>query len=210
VTVHDFGLAAGTRAFLVMELLSGATLREELRKERRLAPPRALSILGGVCAAVDAAHRRQLLHRDLKPENIFLVRGDSQEVPKVLDFGIAKFLPRASEQATADTGTGMLVGTLQYMSPEQLRGDGATPAWDLWALAVVAYETLTGAHPYAAGTLAELSRDVAAGHFVPVNTHLPEAPPRWQKFFDYTFAPEPQQRPRSASLFIAEFESALA
>lgn len=210
VTVHDFGLAAGTRAFLVMELLSGATLRRELQKERRLTPPRALSILRGICAAVEAAHRRQLLHRDLKPENIFLVRGDSQEIAKVLDFGIAKFLPIGSQQATADTGANMLVGTLQYMSPEQLRGDAATPKWDLWALAVVAYETLTGAHPYAAGTLAELCRDVAAGHFVPVNTHLPEAPPRWQKFFEYTFAPEPEQRPRSASLFVAEFESALA
>lgn len=210
VTVYDFGLAAGTRAFLVMELLGGATLREELRKEGRLAPPQALSILRGVCAAVEAAHRRQLLHRDLKPENIFLVRGDSPEVAKVLDFGIAKFLPRASGQATADTGTGMLVGTLQYMSPEQLRGDAATPAWDLWALAVMAYETLTGAHPYADGTLAEFYRDVVAGHFTPVNTHVPEAPARWQKFFEHTLAPEPGHRPRSASLFVAEFESALA
>ncbi len=210
VTVHDFGLAAGTRAFLVMELLHGATLREELRREKRLAPPRALVILRGVCAAVEAAHRRQLLHRDLKPENVFLVRSDSQEMAKVLDFGIAKFLPSATHQATADTGTGMLMGTLKYMSPEQLRGAAATPAWDLWALAVVAYEMLTGAHPYAGGTLAELSRDVAVGHFIPVTTNLPEAPPRWQKFFEHTFAPEPEHRPRSASLFLAELESALA
>ncbi len=210
VTVHDFGLAAGTRAFLVMELLHGATLREELRREKRLAPPRALAILRGVCAAVEAAHRRQLLHRDLKPENVFLVRSDSQEMAKVLDFGIAKFLPSDTHQATADTGTGMLMGTLKYMSPEQLRGAAATPAWDLWALAVVAYEMLTGAHPYAGGTLAELSRDVAVGHFIPVTTNLPEAPPRWQKFFEHTFAPEPEHRPRSASLFLAELESALA
>jgi len=210
VTVHDFGLAAGTRAFLVMELLSGATLREELQKERRLAPPRALRILRCVCAAVEAAHKSQLLHRDLKPENIFLVRSDSQEIAKVLDFGIAKFLPSMSLQATADTGTGMLMGTLKYMSPEQLRGDAATPGSDLWAVAVVAYETLTGVHPYAGDTLAELSRDVASGHFIPVNANLPEAPPQWQRFFESAFAPDPKQRPASASLFIAEFERTLA
>jgi eukaryotic-like serine/threonine-protein kinase len=210
VTVHDFGLAADTRGFLVMELLHGATLREALRREKRLAPSRALAIMRGVCAAVEAAHRQQLLHRDLKPENVFLVRSDSQEMAKVLDFGIAKFLPSASQQTTADTITGMLMGTLKYMSPEQLRGEAPTPAWDLWALGVVTYEILTGAHPYTGGTLAELSRDAAAGQFVPLTVHLPEAPPPWQRFFERALAPEPEHRPGSALQFLAELQIALA
>ncbi len=208
VTVHDFG-CAGTRAFLVMELLQGATLRGELRREKRLLPARVLAILGGVCAAVEAAHRQQLVHRDLKPENVFLVRSDSQETAKVLDFGIAKFLPDPTRQGTADTVTGMLVGTLQYMSPEQLRGAAAQPSWDLWALGVVAYEMLTGTHPYAGGTVAELSRDVSVGRFMQVTAHLPDAPPGWQSFFERAFAPEPEHRPGSASLFLAELQATL-
>jgi len=193
-----------------MELLQGVTLRQELHKEKSLPPRRALAILQGVCSAVEAAHQRQLLHRDLKPENIFLVRGDSHETPKVLDFGVAKFLPSATEEATVDTGTGVLVGTLQYMSPEQLRGDPAAPAWDLWALAVVAYEMFTGAHPYAERTAAELCRAAADGRFIAVTERLPEAGPRWQALFEHALAPSPERRPLSAKLFLAEFESALA
>ncbi|HUU13933.1 MAG TPA: serine/threonine-protein kinase [Terriglobia bacterium] len=102
VTVYDFGAAADTRAFLVMELLEGTTLRKELRRQKQSTPPRTVEILRGVCAAVDAAHHRQLVHRDLEPENILLSRGEPGEVPKVLDFGVAKFLPAAA-QGTADT-----------------------------------------------------------------------------------------------------------
>jgi serine/threonine-protein kinase len=209
VTVHDFGVAGGTRAFLVMELLSGATLREELRGGNGLAPPRMLTILGGVCAAVETAHCRQLLHRDLKPENIFLVRDNSHEIAKVMDFGIAKFLPRTTQQPAADTGTGMLVGTFQYMSPEQLRGDPATSGWDLWSLAVVAYEMLTGAHPLAGRNAVEWQRAVAAGQFRPLATHLPDAPARWQEFFDRALAADPRRRPQSAEIFFSELQSTL-
>ena len=184
VTVHDFGLAAGTRAFLVMELLHGATLREELRREKRLAPPRALAMRWPT-----QRRRGRGLSRRSRPRS----RHDARRQVGQR----RRRLPPLQQKASR-------------LSPEQLRGAAATPAWDLWALAVVAYEMMTGAHPYAGGTLAELYRDVAVGHFIPVTTNLPEAPPRWQKFFEHTFAPEPEHRPRSASLFLAELESALA
>jgi tRNA A-37 threonylcarbamoyl transferase component Bud32 len=209
VTVYDFGVAADTRAFLVMELLDGSSLREELQKNQRLPAQRAVEILRGVCAAVEVAHRRQFIHRDLKPENIFLACGETGEVPKVLDFGIAKFLSTAA-QATADTGGTLLVGTLHYMAPEHLRGEPAHAAWDLWALAVVAYEMLTGAQPFAGTTGAECHSAVLMGRFTPVSSHLPEAPRRWQEFFLQAFALDRAKRPGSARLFLSELERSLA
>ncbi len=208
VTIHDFGVEAETRAFLVMELLEGTTLREELRQKRRLTASRALQILRGATAAVEAAHRRQLVHRDLKPENIFLVNSETGETAKVLDFGIAKFLP-AAEQQTADTGTGALVGTVAYMAPEQLRGEAASPAWDLWALAVVAYEMLAGTHPFAGSNPGDLQGAVLAGRFTPVSVHLPEAPNAWQEFFSRALAPDANERPSTASDLLKELERAL-
>lgn len=211
VTVHDFGVVAGTRAFLVMELLAGVTLREELRRQKQLPVPRVLEILRGVCAAVEAAHRRQLIHRDLKPENIFLVRNESGETPKVLDFGVAKVLP-LDTQATQDAGTGggFLVGTPRYMAPDQLRGEPANPAWDLWALAVVAYEMLTGVNPFDGATPAEWNRAILAGRFTPITLHLPAAPAACQEFFARAFALESERRPASASTFFTEFTRALS
>lgn len=208
VTVYDFGVAADNRAFLVMELLEGSSLREELQKSKRLPAQRSVEILRGVFAAVEAAHRRQLIHRDLKPENIFLARGETGEVPKVLDFGIAKFLPAASEQ-TLDTASGLLVGTVHYMTPEQLRAQPVNPAWDLWALAVVSYEMLTGAHPFAGATAAECHAAVLGGRFAPITRHLPDAPARWQEFFSRAFSLNPSDRPKSAQTFFAELERSL-
>ena len=202
VTVHDFGVADHSRAFLVMELLEGMTLRDELKQKSRLSASRALDILRGVCAAVEAGHRRQLIHHDLKPENIFLARDDTEEATKVVDFGLAKFLPAAT-QATADTATGALVGTLAYMSPEELRGLGIGVAWDLWALAVVAYEMLTGVQPFPRATA------ILMGRFTPLTEYLPDAPSRWQGFFAQAFALDPNLRPSSARIFHSELKRAL-
>jgi serine/threonine-protein kinase len=208
VTVYDFGSVAETRAFLVMELLEGVTLREELHAQPRSAPGRVVEIMRGVCAAVQAAHRRHLVHRDLKPENIFLSRGEAGEVPKVLDFGVAKFLP-AADLATANTQSGMVVGTLAYMAPEQLRGQPVDPAWDLWALAVVTYEMLTGVHPFVRPAGADYNA-VLMGRFTPLATYLRESPTRWQQFLERALHVDPARRPNSAQTFFSELERALA
>ena len=149
VTVYDYGVETGARVFLVMELLSGTTLRDELRRGGRLDAARTLDVLRGVCSAVDAAHQRGFIHRDLKPENIFLVAGNGPV--KVLDFGVAKPLVRddaAGAGEPPETEVGVLVGTVGYISPEQLLGDSPDVSWDVWALATVAYESLTGALPF--------------------------------------------------------------
>ena len=213
VTIYDFGIASDNRAFLVMELLEGAALREEMKRLGPLPAARVLTVMRGVCTAVEAAHRRQLVHRDLKPENIFLARSETGEVAKVLDFGIAKFLHAAPmgdvTAPTADTGTGALIGTVRYMSPEQLRGGKVGTGWDLWALAVVAYEALTGAHPFAGTTAAEFSSAILAGQFAPVSAHVPDAPATWQEFFSRALSLDATARPASAQELLAEIEKAV-
>ena len=215
VTVFDFGLAGG-HAFLVMELLEGATLREEISSHGRFVPARTVEIMRGVCAAVDAAHQKHLIHRDLKPENVFLVRAQTGEIPKVLDFGLARFLqtgaaavPNLLTASGVETGAGVLLGTLQYMAPEQLAGGTPQSAWDLWALAVLAYEMMTGTHPFG-GAWPDCHRALLAGSFTPITTHLPESPPRWTEFFARALALDPKRRPDSARSFFLELERALA
>jgi len=200
VTVFDFGVEGAHRVFLVMELLEGITLRQELRAKKRLDPGRTLELFEGICAGVGAAHTRGLIHRDLKPENIFLSRKDANEVVKVTDFGIAKALPLSPDE-TRDTITGALVGTMRYMSPEQLRGRSISPRWDLWALAVMAYESLCGAPPFSGDDMSALQAAILGASFFPVQERLPDAPPSWQAFFAATFAAEEQRRASTVAEF---------
>jgi len=209
VTVYDFGVA-GPRAFLVMELLEGRSLREALRGHNRFLPARALPLLQDVCTALEAAHLQRLVHRDLKPENIFLVARQSGETAKLLDFGLAKFLPVPTDQLTTDTAPGVVLGTPRYMSPEQRRGGEARPAWDLWALAIVAYEMLTGAYPFDLESSANWLGAGPVARFSPVAAHLPEAPRLWQGFFEHSFAPDPAERPQSVQMLFSELQSALS
>jgi tRNA A-37 threonylcarbamoyl transferase component Bud32 len=216
VTVYDYGVEAGRRAFLVMELLDGATLRDQLKSHGRLTAARMAEIFRPVCSAVDAAHRHQLIHRDLKPENIFLVRNADTETEtvKVLDFGVAKFLD-ASEavpesQNYAVTESGVLVGTPGYMSPEQLLGENAAISWDVWALAVTAYETLTGALPFPVDNRVTWRQSVLAGSYTPLGEHLKDPPASWREFFARSLVVDRDRRPQSAAEFLQQLEHALA
>ena len=214
VTVHDFGLTAG-RGFLVMELLTGHSLREELDRERRLDPRRVLEVLGPVCAAVQAAHHRHLVHRDLKPENIFLSTSEGIETPKVLDFGISKMslaattggVPMGEEACaardrfTVATAPGALVGTPEYMAPEQIRGEEMKMAWDVWALAIMAYEMLTGRVPVLAGFAPNVD-------WPPVPDEGPAG--RARAFFLRALSIDPARRPGSVHEFYEGLMSSLA
>ena len=209
VTIHDFGVARETRAFLVMELLHGISLRDELRTQKRLAPARTLAILRDLASAVDAAHARNLVHRDLKPENVFLA-GDTKDQVKLLDFGLAKSLAGDSEGETAAaTGAGVIVGTVHYMGPEQLHGLAADVSCDLWAISVMAYEMLAGALPFTGATAADYQSAVLSGRFTPIRTYLHEAPARVQTFFGNALALDPSRRPARASAFADDLERAL-
>ncbi len=129
-------------AFLVMELVPGVPLSAVLAREGALDPERAADIVAQAAAGIDVAHRRGIVHRDVKPANL-LVTPDG--TVKVTDFGIAR-----AGDAVPLTGTGQVIGTAQYLSPEQAKGNPATPASDVYSLAVVLYECLTGARPFTA------------------------------------------------------------
>jgi serine/threonine protein kinase len=157
-----------------------------------------------------------LIHRDLKPENIFLARsGDNgNETVKVLDFGIAKLLaggdtPAATRSGT-ETGAGILVGTMGYISPEQLLGERPAVSWDLWALAVTVYETLTGTLPFPAANRDKWRQSVLAGDHTPLSEHLADPPVLWEEFFARSLAADRARRPRSAAEFLQHLEQALA
>jgi hypothetical protein len=188
VIVHDIGVTPSGRGFFIMELLEGVTLRQELRRVGRLPPARVLHIMRGVCAAVDTAHAQQLIHRDLKPENIFLCRS---EIPKVMDFGLAKAL----EVSSMLTEPGLVAGTPQYMAPEHVRGGEASPDWDLWALAVMAFEMIVGELPF----------DSLPSRELRVN----DLPAAQQALFSRALAPDPLDRPTSAREFLDDLDRVL-
>ncbi len=150
VGILDFDFDAANQPFMVMELLSGPSLREEIELESPMAPARVAAILGPVAAALQLAHDRGITHRDLKPANIVVHCYESGErVYKVIDFGLAAM--KAASDETRLTDPGFFVGTLAYAAPEQVRGDTVTAATDIYALGVIAYEMLTGARPFDAG-----------------------------------------------------------
>jgi serine/threonine-protein kinase len=207
VTVYDFGAAEDSRAYLVMELLSGCSLREELLRCGRLEPKRVLTILTGISSAVAAAHDRKLIHRDLKPENIFLTRTGEAETAKILDFGLAKLLVEdRGMQSIPSTIPGLLIGTLPYMSPERIRGGAPLESWDTWALAVMAFEMLTGIHPFSA--LRTWGSTIVEDRFPPMEENAPALTLPLKQFFKRSLTVDLSQRPPSARSFIAELRAA--
>jgi serine/threonine-protein kinase len=148
VRVTDFGRTPEGWLFLAMELLFGESLFERLRREAFLPPEEAVPILWQVCDGLEAAHARAVVHRDLKPENVFLARtGSGREVVKILDFGIAKMADPGSDSATQ---AGMVVGTPEYLSPEQATGSSVDGRADLYTVGLIAWRALTGRHPFKA------------------------------------------------------------
>lgn len=150
VSVTDFGEAENGVVFLIMEYLDGRTLKEAITREGPLSLGRAVEIVRQVAGALDAAHGQGVIHRDLKSENIMLVSHNGDEWAKVLDFGIAKILQPVGSPADAEiTQANLVVGTPQYMSPEQCSQSGALDARsDVYSLGIIVHEMLTGKLPF--------------------------------------------------------------
>ena len=161
VRVDDIDEAEDGRPYIVMEFIDGKSLKKLIREEGPLPVPRVLSIIKQCASALDAAHKLGMVHRDIKPDNIALVDTPDGEMVKVLDFGIAKVKEaRLGEGAGLTlTGAGVVIGTPQYMSPEQAmgkRGDELDGRADLYSLGVVMYQMLTADLPFKADTTMEM------------------------------------------------------
>ena len=201
VTIFDVGEWEG-RPFIVMEHLGGGSLEERLAGEGAQPPARALAWLEQAAATLDSAHRHGVVHRDVKPANLLL---DSHDDLHVADFGIA-----SAAGLDSMTLTGTVLGTAGYLSPEQARGERAGPASDLYALAVVAYELLSGQRPFENDSpTAEAVAHVHAP--VPSIAALRKnLPAELDGVFRRALAKDPAARFDSASEFVSELREALA
>jgi serine/threonine-protein kinase len=175
IQVYDFGSTAEGILYIVMEFLHGKSLADQLEKQGAMAPERVVNILQQVCGSLEEAHARGIVHRDLKPDNVVLVeRAGKKDFVKVLDFGIAK---RSKLEEDKDeqklTQQGMVLGTPPYMSPEQFTGKPIDSRSDIYSLAVMAYEMLSGKLPFKADTAWEWATQHMTQAPVPIES-LPE------------------------------------
>jgi serine/threonine-protein kinase len=172
-----FELDNGTPV-MVQDLLEGETLAARLEGTGPLGLEETARIMLPVIDAVAAAHERGVVHRDLKPDNVFLVDRDGQTVPMVLDFGIAKLLVQDKDDTdSVDTGTGTMLGSAGYMSPEQGFGEkDIDERADLWAIGVILYECLAGIRPVEADNLGQYLKRLMSDAITPLEALEPDLP----------------------------------
>lgn len=187
VRVYDTGEEDG-RPYIVMELVDGASLAEELQRRGPLPAAEVVELGLQACAGLAHAHERGLVHRDVKPQNLLLGRNGTL---KVADFGIA----RAGSGSATLTQAGTLLGTAAYMAPEVVRGEPATTAADVYSLGAVLYELVTGSPPRRAATIAELADDEAV--LLP-GQRADGVPRELEETIMRCLDPDPARRPASA------------
>ena len=165
--------------YYIMELLKGRSLGDLQKTEGILPLQRTLPIMLQVCSALAAVHEAGIVHRDLKPDNIFLIeKAGKTDFVKLLDFGVAKFTDLSASQQMGRTGVGALVGTPEYMSPEQMSGKTVDHRSDIYALGIILYEVITGRQPFTAKSLGEMAIK-----------HLTVTPPKPSKLKDLPHQP---------------------
>ena len=204
VTIFDIG-EHNNDAFIVMEYFAGGTVADRLRSTRdageRVPRETAMRWLREAASGLDVAHDAGIVHRDVKPANLLL---DAQDRCAVADFGIARLA-----DDTQMTQTGQVLGTAAYISPEQALGRPATPASDRYALAVVAYELLTGSRPFTGGPPTAQALQHAQSQPPLASAAAPELPKALDAVLERGLAKDPEGRPRTASELVSAIQSAL-
>jgi serine/threonine-protein kinase len=203
VGVYDTGEQDGV-PYIVMELVAGRTLRDVIAEDGRLLPRRALEIVGEICAALDYSHRQGIVHRDIKPANVMLTpTGDV----KVMDFGIAR---AASASSATMTQTAQILGTAQYLSPEQARGEHVDGRSDIYSTGCLLYELLTGVPPFQGESAVAVAYQHVREDPLPPSQIDPELPASLDAVVLKAMAKNPANRYRSAADFKSDVDRAAA
>lgn len=199
VTIFDAG-EEDDLGYIAMELLQGTTLKQWSRKPNLLPLEKVIPLLATVADAMDYAHQQGVVHRDIKPANIMLT---SEAVVKIMDFGIAKMA------TSSKTQTNIVMGTPTYMSPEQIAGKKVDGRSDIFSLAVVMFELLTGRPPFSADNVSALLFAIAHTPHVSVRAIRPDLPPLVKNVLDRALQKDPVLRYRRAGEFAIELRSCL-
>jgi serine/threonine-protein kinase len=200
VDVVDFGVEEDGALFYVMEALDGRSLGVIVSEEGPLEVDRALGLLEQVCRALAAAHERRVVHRDVKPDNVFVVRrADGAEQAKVIDFGISQVAVDPGRERLTRTGT--IIGTPEYMAPEQAAGEPVDHRADVYALGVLAYEILTGTLPIVGHTPVATLVAHQTRAPEPPSRRRPSVPPEVDALVLRALAKRPGDRPQSMKEF---------
>ncbi|MBJ6762936.1 serine/threonine protein kinase [Myxococcaceae bacterium JPH2] len=202
ITIFDFGRAPDGTCYYVMELLQGESLKELVKREGPMSLRRAVNVIEQATLGLAHAHEEGCVHRDLKPHNIMLMGLDGRDFVKVLDFGLVKALEQEEEEQL--TSTGQVLGTPQYMPPEQAGGESVDQRSDLYSMSGVLYFCLTGSSPFGANTVRKALTASLTQPVPPVNSKRQGAPvpAALDAFFAKALAPEKEDRYQNAQEFI--------
>jgi serine/threonine protein kinase len=209
ITIYDFGRAADGTCYFVMELIEGESLRQQVKREGPMSLRRSTAIIEQAALGLQHAHKQNVVHRDVKPHNIMISQVDGHEYVKVLDFGLVKVLEQEDEEQL--TSTGQVLGTPQYMPPEQAGGELVDQRSDLYSLAGVLFFMLTGTSPFNANTVrkaltAALTKTVPAVGTIRQGAPVPR---RIDEFFRKGLAREKEDRFQNVAEFLADLNGAL-
>ncbi len=205
VTVHDLGQTSDGMLYIAMEFVPGSSLKEAIQTEGAWEAKRVVRLVKAIASALSVAHRNNVVHRDLKPQNIMVTRdSDGNEIPKLLDFGIAKTLEPTSP---ALTSTGMVLGTPHYMSAEQARGAPVDRRSDLYALGVILYEMLVGSVPFDDTSIPQMLIKHLTEMPVPPSSVKPGVPLELEVIVLRLLEKDPDDRYQSAEELIGALDS---
>lgn len=207
VFISDFDQLPDKRFYIVMEFIAGKSLRDILNTEGPLGVQRACAILAQIADALDYAHEQGVIHRDLKSENIIITQSRGREIPKILDFGLAKLVSDALDMQSI-TNQGQIFGTPETMAPEQITGEPVDHRVDIYAMGVLTYELLVGRPPFSGHMLQVLMAHKKQAPPRP-SEEKPGIPPEIDELVLRCMAKDPAQRYARASELLTIYQSIL-
>ena len=202
IRLYDFLDLGGAHA-VSMEYFPGKDLGKLIDAEGPLPVRRVLGIASQICEGLEAAHAAGIVHRDIKPANVLVGEGDKV---KIVDFGLAS---GSQQMESRLTKSGFLIGTPEYMAPEQIRGDGVDSRADIYSLGVLLYEMLSGKQPYTADTPVKVLFLHLEGEAAPLRERVPGLPAEVERLVTWTMARERDDRPENARELQAAIEGVL-